>query len=132
MQSSEDQIREQVEDAILHFSLGEDHLAAEKLQALLAVAPECFDGWLALTEVELARRNLDCALSAAEKALQLKPEDIHVHTSLSRIWVEKGDKEKAEHHGAQARMLGWKDELGNNPSGDGLNPGHPSVDNLPG
>ena len=131
MQLNEDQIREQVEVAILDFSLGEDHLAAEKLQELLAMAPECFDGWLALTEVELARQNLERALSAAEKALQLKPEDIHVHTSLSRIWVEKGDKEKAEHHGAQARMLGWKDELQNPSSDEELNSSPASIDNPP-
>ena len=108
---NEEQIREKVEEATLDFSLGKDDLAAEKLQQLLAEAPGCYDGWLALTEVQLARRDLEAALEAAEKALALAPEDIHVHTSLSRIWVEKGDKDKAEHHGAQARMLGWKDEL---------------------
>ena len=132
MQLNEDQIRERVEDAVLEFSLGEDQLAAEKLRELLGEAPECFDGWLALTEVELARHNLESALSAAEKALMLKPGDIHVHTSLSRIWVEKGNKEKAEHYGAQARMLGWKDELQNPPVDPGLNASRPSIDNLPG
>ena len=108
---NEEQIREKVEAATLDFSLGEDDLAAEKLQQLLAEAPDSYDGWLALTEVQLARRDLEAALEAAEKALALDPKDIHVHTSLSRIWVELGDKDKAEHHGAQARMLGWKDEL---------------------
>jgi len=105
------QIQETVEDATLDFSIGEDNRAAQKLQELLDKAPECYDGWLALTEVQLARGALDEALAAAENALALDPEDIHVHTSLSRIWVEKGDKDQAERHGAQARMLGWKDEL---------------------
>jgi len=114
---NKDQIREAVEDATLEFSLGEDELAAQKLGQLLAEVPDCYDGWLALTEVQLARRDLDAALKAGERALALDPEDIHIHTSLSRIWVEKGDKEKAEHHGAQARMLGWKDELGKPPPG---------------
>ena len=109
------QIRETVEDATLDFSIGEDSRAAQKLQELLDKAPECYDGWLALTEVQLARGALDEALAAAENALALNPEDIHVHTSLSRIWVEKGDKDQAEHHGAQARMLGWKDELKKGP-----------------
>lgn len=112
---NKDQIQEAVEDATLEFSLGEDDLAAEKLQKLLAEVPGCYDGWLALTEVQLARGDLDAAFAAAEQALALDPEDIHIHTSLSRIWVEKGDKEKAEHHGAQARMLGWKDELSKPP-----------------
>ena len=108
---NEDQIRDAVEEATLDFSLGEDELAAQKLENLLTEVPDHYDGWLALTEVQLARRDLDAALEAGEKALALEPEDIHIHTSLSRIWVEKGDKEKAEYHGAQARMLGWKDEL---------------------
>ena len=112
---NEEQIREKVEAATLDFSLGEDDLAAQKLQQLLAESPDSYDGWLALTEVQLARRDLEAALTAAEKALALAPEDIHVHTSHSRIWVELGDKDKAEHHGAQARMLGWKDELKKTP-----------------
>ena len=116
---NEEQIREKVEAATLDFSLGEDDLAAEKLQQLLAEAPDSYDGWLALTEVQLARRDLEAALEAAEKALALDPKDIHVHTNLSRIWVELGDKDKAEHHGAQARMLGWKDELRKPPPAKG-------------
>jgi len=48
---------------------------------------------------------------------------------LSRIWVEKGDKEKAEHHGAQARMLGWKDEIQNPPNDKELNSNPASIDN---
>ena len=91
---NEDQIRDAVEEATLDFSLGEDELAAQKLENLLAEAPDHYDGWLALTEVQLARRDLDAALEAGEKALALEPEDIHIHTSLSRIWVEKGDKRK--------------------------------------
>ena len=58
----------------------------------------------------ISESQYDEALTAAEKALKLAPEDIHIHTSLSRIWMERGDK-KAEHHGAQARMLGWKEQL---------------------
>jgi len=109
------QIQEKVEEAILDFSIGEDESAERKLRELLDKAPDCYDGWLALTEVQLACGALDEALAAAENALAINPEDIHVHTSLSRIWVEKGDKDQAEHHGAQARILGWKDELKKDP-----------------
>ena len=34
--------------------------------------------------------------------------------------VERGDKDKAEYFGAQARMLGWKDELKSPPQNDGI------------
>ena len=58
-----------------------------------------------------SEHQLKNALKAAEQAHSLNANDIHINTSLSRIWVALGDKEKAEHYGAQARMLGWKDEL---------------------
>ena len=64
---NEDQIRDAVEEATLDFSLGEDELAAQKLENLLAEVPDHYDGWLALTEVQLARRDLDAALEAGEK-----------------------------------------------------------------
>ena len=38
------------------------------------------------------------------------------NTTLSRIWVQIGDQEKAEKFNAQARMLGWKDELKKDPN----------------
>jgi Flp pilus assembly protein TadD len=61
-------------------------------------------------------RNHDEALAAAEKALSLEPDDVHINTSLSRIWMERGDKTRAEEYGAKARMLNWKEELKDPPS----------------
>ena len=106
-----DQISESIEEATLDFTLGEDELAASKLLTLLEEHPDTYDAYLALTEIQLAQGKLTEALEAAKKALELNPEDIHIHTSLSRIYVEMHDKEKAEHHGNQARMLGWKEQL---------------------
>ena len=47
----------------------------------------------------------------AEKAYALDDKDLHINTTLSRIWVQIGDQEKAEYYNAQARMLGWKEQL---------------------
>ena len=102
-----------VEDATLDFALGENAAAAAKLREATAAFPSCFEAWLALAEVCFADRLLDEALSAGERALALRPGDIHANTTLSRVWMERGDKPKAEHYGAQARMLGWKEELKN-------------------
>ena len=41
---------------------------SQKLENLLAEVPDHYDGWLALTEVQLARRDLDAALEAGEKS----------------------------------------------------------------
>ena len=99
------------EAASFDFAVGDEPAALAKLAEAVAVDPACFEAWLAKAEVHFAQRQLDEALGAGERAAALRPKDIHVHTSLSRIWMERGDKTKAEHHGAQARILGWGDQL---------------------
>lgn len=101
-----------VEDATYDFALGENEAALEKLTRATEIAPESFEAWHALTEVYFSMRKLEEALAAGNRAEQLQPDDIHIHTSLSRIHMERGDKATAEKYGAQARMLGWKKELG--------------------
>lgn len=108
-----------VEDATLDFALGENAAATVKLREATAAFPACFEAWLALAEVCFAERSLDLALEAGEHALALRKTDIHANTTMSRIWMERGDKPKAEFYGAQARMLGWKDELKNPPPAPG-------------
>ncbi len=105
-----------VEEATLDFTLGDSEIAQEKLRRAVLQDPQSFAAWHALAEVCFSQRLLDEALKAAEKALAICPEDIHIHTSLSRIWMERGNKEKAEKFGAQARTLSWKDELTKPPS----------------
>ena len=99
------------EAAAFDFAVGDEAAALAKLAEAVLVDPDCFEAWLAKAEVHFALRQFDAALAAGERAASLRPKDIHVHTSLSRIWMERGDKTKAEHHGAQARILGWGDQL---------------------
>jgi hypothetical protein len=61
--------------------------------------------------VNFSARLLDAALGAAERAHALRPSDLFINTTLSRIWMERGDKVRAEHFGAQAKIASWKDEL---------------------
>ena len=100
-----------VEEATLDYTLGDNTSALTKLNQVVENDPECFEAWHALTEVYFSVRDLERALEAAEKAYGLRPKDVHINTSLSRIWMEKGNKATAEKFGAQARLLGWKTEL---------------------
>jgi Flp pilus assembly protein TadD len=104
-----------VEQATLDFTLGEEEKAISALREALSFYPESFAIHHALAEVHFSLRQLDDALRHAEKAGDIQPGDIHIHTSLSRIWMERGDKEKAESFGAKARMLGWKEQLKEDP-----------------
>ncbi len=64
-----------------------------------------------MTPLSTALRRLDDAVAAAERARVLRPNDLFINTTLSRIWMERGDKARAEHFGAQAKILNWKDQL---------------------
>ena len=100
-----------VEEATLLFSLGEEERAAAVLKDVTTKAPDCFEAWHALAEVMVSLRNLEEALRAGEAGLRLRPDDLHLHVSLSRVWAEIGEKEKAEKFAAKARILGWQAEL---------------------
>ena len=106
-------IQDRIDDATYDFTLGESNTAISKLNKITQLHPESFSAWLALAEVLFSEKQYQLSLQAAEHALALNPKDIHINTSLSRIWVARGDKEKAEHYNAQVRMLSWKNELNN-------------------
>lgn len=105
-----------IEDATFDFTMGDSEMAVSKLESLLAAEPDSFAGWHALCEIHYSGKDYQKALEAAEKAHALNPDDLFINTSLSRIWLELGSKEKAEHYGAQAKIASWKEQL-KNPEG---------------
>jgi cytochrome c-type biogenesis protein CcmH/NrfG len=110
---SNTEIQTLVDDATFDFTMG-DHVAAlEKLNRAVEQAPKTFAAWHALAEINFHLRRFDDALRAAEHAHALSPDDLYINTTLSRIWMEKGDKATAEKFGAQAKILSWKDQLKN-------------------
>lgn len=102
-----------IEDATYDFTMGDCEIAISKLETLLEDASDSFSGWHALCEIHYSEKNYEAALKAAEKAHALKADDLFINTSLSRIWLELGSKEKAESFGAQAKIASWKDQLKN-------------------
>lgn len=112
-----DELQTLIEDATADYALGDSESALAKLSRATAAAPASFDAWHALAEVNFSLRRLDAALAAAERAVALQPADVFIHTTLSRIWMERGDKARAEHFGAQAKMHSWREELRQPPPG---------------
>lgn len=108
-----DELQTLIEDATADYALGESNTALEKLARATAAAPDSFEAWHALAEVNFSLRRLDAALTAAGRAHALRPSDLFINTTLSRIWMERGDKAKAEHFGAQAKIASWKEQLKN-------------------
>lgn len=115
---SPDELQALVDEATYDFVSGDAPGALEKLARATADHPDCQEAWLAVAEICLSRRDLDAALAAAERAHGLRKNDPLSIATLSRIWMEKGDKGKAEHYGAMARVQGWKDELRDPPAAD--------------
>lgn len=108
-----DEVQTLIEDATFDYTMGDHDAALAKLARASAAAPEAFEAWHALAEINFSLRRFDDALTAADRAHALRPGDLFINTTLSRIWMEKGDKAKAEHFGAQAKILSWKDQLKN-------------------
>ena len=102
-----------IDDATFDYSMGDTTAALAKLGRATAAAPQSFAAWHALAEINFSLRQLAPALQAAEKAHALQPDDLFINTTLSRIWMERGDKTTAEKYGAQAKILSWKDQLKN-------------------
>lgn len=116
-----EEVQHLVDEATFDYTMGENEAALAKLARATAAAPDALPAWHALAEINFSLRHLDAALAAGERAHALRPDDLFINTTLSRIWMEKGDKARAEHFGAQAKIQSWKDELRNpTASGEGV------------
>jgi predicted Zn-dependent protease len=110
---TDDELQSLIEDATADYAMGDTDAALAKLDRATRSSPNSFEAWHALSEVNFSLRRLDAALMAAERAHELRPGDLFINTTLSRIWMERGDKARAEHFGAQAKIQSWKDQLKN-------------------
>jgi predicted Zn-dependent protease len=113
--------QEQFDDAMFEFSRGNVDGAIAGLQAILAKEPDNFDAQLALGGAFYAKGDYVSAIAEGHKAEKMKPHDQLVHTNLSRAYMKAGDKKTAEHHGLQARIASWKQDMkppGATPDGD--------------
>ena len=102
-----------IEDATFAYTMGDNDDALAKLARATDAVPSSFEAWHALAEINFNLRRFDAALSAAEHGLAVRPDDLFINTTLSRIWMEKGDRATAEKYGSQAKILSWKKHLKN-------------------
>ncbi len=118
---TDDEIQHLIEEATFDYTMGANDDALAKLVRATAAAPGSFP--------RLARAGRDQFQPAQVRtppsprptaAHGLRPDDLFINTTLSRIWMEKGDKAKAEHYGAQAKIQSWKDQIKNPEAAKGL------------
>ena len=118
--------QEQYDDAMFDFSTGDYDSAITKLKAILAEDPNHFDAQLSLGMAYYRKGDYPTAIVEGHKAEKLKPKEQLVHTNLSLFYMKSGDKKTAEHHGLQARIAGWRDNMAP-PGGQAAGAGDPEL-----
>jgi len=101
-------LQEQYDDAMFDFSRGDYAGAIVRLKAVLAVEPAHFDAQLALGMAYYRQGDFLAAIAEGHKAEALRPREQLVHTNLSLFYMKSGDRQKAEHHGLQAKIESWR------------------------
>ena len=103
--------QDQYDDAMYDFSTADYDSAIVKLRALLAEDPTYFDAQLSLGMAYYRKEDYATAIAEGHKAEKMKPNEQLVHTNLSLFYMKSGDKKTAEHHGLQARIASWKENM---------------------
>jgi Flp pilus assembly protein TadD len=85
--------------------------AARNLRRCLEVDPGMLDAMHGLIRALQESGDLDAAIAVAQRLLQLDPEEVLAHTSLSILYQHKGMIAEAEAEALQAKLLGWKKQL---------------------
>lgn len=102
---------EQYDDAMFDFSQGNYDSCIAKLKNVLARHADHFDAQLSLGMAYYRKGDYATAIAEGHKAEQMRPKEQLVHTNLSLFYMKAGDKKTAEHHGLQARIASWRDNM---------------------
>ena len=93
------------------FSQDDYDSAIAGLKAVLVEDPTHFDAQLSLGMAYYRKGDYATAIVEGHKAEKLKPNEQLAHTNLSLFYMKSGDKKTAEHHGLQARIASWKENM---------------------
>jgi Flp pilus assembly protein TadD len=85
--------------------------AAQKLRECLQVDPGMLDAMHGLIRALQEQAEFDDAIAVAKRLLELDPDEVLAHTSLSILYQHKGMIAEAEAEALQAKLLGWKKHL---------------------
>ena len=103
--------QEQYDDAMFDYTQGNFDECIQKLKDLLAADPSHFDAQLSLGMSYYRKGDFASAIAEGHRAETMRPREQLVHTNLSLFYMKAGDKVKAEHHGLQARIAGWRENM---------------------
>lgn len=90
---------------------GHHEQAVAQYQASLSADPTFTEAMHGLARALQDLHRLDEAIAVSNRIVDLDPDDVLAHTSLSVLYQKKGMIPEAEAEGNKARILGWKQQL---------------------
>jgi tetratricopeptide (TPR) repeat protein len=115
MSMSHETSRQSAEDyyysALDHYAEGRLPEAIADYEAAIASDPSFLDAMHGLARAYQDSEEYDKAIAVATRIVDVDPDDVLAHTSLSILYQRKGMVPEAEAEAAKARILGWKQQL---------------------
>ena len=93
------------------FAAGKHPEAIAQYEAAIAADPTFADALHGLVRAYQDSGRYDDAIRLAQRLVEMDPEEILPHTSLSILYQKKGMIPEAEAEANRARVLGWKQQL---------------------
>jgi len=90
---------------------GHHELALAEYQKSLEADPQFTESMHGMARALQDLNRLDEAIAVSYRIVELDPDDVLAHTSLSVLYQRKGMIPEAEAEGNKARVLGWKQQL---------------------
>ena len=110
--------RQEAEDryyaALDHYAEGRLSEAIADYEAAISSDPTFLDAMHGLARAYQDSEDFDKAIAVANRIVELDPDDVLAHTSLSILYQRRGMVPEAEAEAAKARVLGWKQQLKGN------------------
>ena len=107
--------KQQAEDhyyaALDLFAEGKQEAAAAEYERCLQLDPSHSEALHGLARAYQDMNRFDDSIAASKRLVELDPDDILAHTSLSIAYQKKGMIPEAEAAANQARILGWKKQI---------------------
>jgi|SRR5215469_12827277 len=97
--------------ALDHFAEGRYNEAVEEYRQALAIDSTFSDAMHGLARALQDLERYDDAIDVARNLIELNPDDVLAHASLSILFQRKGMIADAEAEANKARILGWKKQL---------------------
>lgn len=104
-------VQQRYDEAMFLYTQGDYRAAIKIFESILDASPDEFEVRLSLGMAYCREGDFERAIKEGHLAEKLKPNEQLVHTNLSLFYMRSGDKETAEHHGLQARIASWKQDM---------------------